>query len=277
MTLALRLAPLLPPVVLRATGEQLGTLAAVTAPSRAVVSSHLRILSRASGKKPIGVREVFRAYGRYWGEFLALASRPELVRHLVVRVEGLEHLGRAARTGPVCLLTGHIGNWDLAAAWASSYLGGLTVVAESLRPPRLYRLMAEVRSRWNIETIPSRRAEVSLYRRLRQGRHIALVADRPFGRSLRRVACAGAEAWIPDAGMLLARRAGAALIPGFALREMHGYVIRIYPPLDPSGDPASAFGHVLGEVCRDHAEQWCMLHPVLRPSDTGRTSAEGLA
>ncbi len=74
----------------------------------------------------------------------------------------------------------------------------------------------------------------------------------------------GFRGWrtFPSAGMDLARRAGATLLPVFLLRRASGYGIKIYPPLPTEGDPVTAFARVLEQEVSAHPDQWCVLYPV---------------
>jgi KDO2-lipid IV(A) lauroyltransferase len=205
---------------------------------------------------------VFAAYGRYWGEFLALAARPARFDRLTVRVEGEEHLRAAAALGPVCAVTGHLGNWDLAARFVASRLPRFAVVAEELEPPPLFRLFVSARERAGCIVIPAERGGVRLYRHLRGGGHAGIVADRVFGAGSRTVPFLGGTREFPAAGMDLARRAGASIVPVFLLRQGGGYRVHIHPQLPPWEDPVAAFARVLGAEARLFAAQYCLLYPL---------------
>jgi KDO2-lipid IV(A) lauroyltransferase len=100
-----------------------------------------------------------------------------------------------------------------------------------------------------------------LYKLWMRGGHAGLVADRVFGTGERPGPFLAGMRRFPSAGMDLARRAGAALVPVFLLREGDGYVLRVHPPLPAEEDPVPAFARALEvEVCR-HPQQWCLLYP----------------
>lgn len=268
-----------------ATGAAGGWLAGWFSPRRRLVESNLRIVAAATGAAaPAGIRtesdpsasllsvrrpdgvprasSVFAAYGRYWGEWLALAARPERLDRLAIRVDGEEHLREAAARGPVCAVTGHLGNWDLGARLAARRLPHFAVVAEELPPPELFRLMARVREAAGCAVIAAERGGVRLYRHLRRGGHAGIVADRVFGAGTRTVPFLGGIREFPAAGMDLARRAGASLLPVFLVRDRSGYRLRIHPALPLEEDPVAEFARVLGAEARLFAAQYCLLYPL---------------
>ena len=283
--LAIALACWLPFRVCAACGAAAGWLAGWFIPHRRLVAANLRVIAAATdGVVPpwipgerqeeagvcavrsrfcsLRVASVFAAYGRYWAEFLALAARPSRFDRLVVRVEGGEHLRSAAALGPVCAVTGHLGNWDMAARFVASRLPRFAVVAEELEPPALFRLFVRARERAGCLVIPAERGGVRLYRHLRGGGHVGMVADRVFGAGSRAAPFLGATREFPAAGMDLARRAGASIVPVFLLRQGGGYRVRIHPELPAWEDPVIAFARVLEAEVRLFAAQYCLLYPL---------------
>jgi len=253
-----------------------GRLAGRISPARSAVAGNLRLIASAARRpgprgavkatqKRFEPADVFASYGRYWGELLAVAAHPELCSRLDIRVEGEECLRTSVAQGSVCLLTGHLGNWDLAAWWAATRLPGLAVVAEPLEPPALFRFFSRLRERWGCRVLSAEGMGLRLFRHLRGGGHVAMVVDRPFGSGCRQAPFLGRPRQFPSAGMDLARRAGARLVPGFLVREGAGYIIRIYPPLCGNDDPASAFARVLEREIQQQPEQWCVLSPIHEP------------
>jgi phosphatidylinositol dimannoside acyltransferase len=283
--LGLELARWLPFRVCAACGAVGGWFARWILPHRSIVAANLRAIaaagdggvpSKTPGELPEGagdrsvprrsrpphVSSVFTAYGRYWGEFLALAARPERFDRLAIRVEGWEHLRRAAALGPVCAVTAHLGNWDLGARFVARRLPRFAVAAEAVEPPALFRLYLQARERAGCLVIPAERGGVCLYRHLRGGGHAGIVADRVFGSGSRSVPFLGGTREFPAAGMDLARRAGASLLPVFLVRDGSGYRLRVHPELPPWEDPVAAFARVLGAEARLFAGQYCLLYPL---------------
>ncbi len=215
---------------------------------------------------PVQPVDVFESYGAYWGEFLALATRPALTKRLRIRVEGEEHFGGWAERGPLCFLTGHLGNWDLAAAWLADRLPNLAVVAEELTPEGLFRFFTDIRRRAGYEVLPSDGSGQRLYRHLRQGGHAEMVIDRVLDGGGEPVRFLGGTRIMVSGGVKIARRAGATLIPIFLLRDGAGYVIKVHPPLGGDGDVVQEFASALECEVRQRPEQWCVLYPLYETS-----------
>lgn len=285
LQIALGLARWLPLRACAACGAAAGWLAGWFSPHYRLVAANLRIIAAAGdggGRFRIPGRRtgdaiqieigshfthlrpssVFAAYGRYWGEFLALAARPARLDGLAVRVEGEEHLRAAAARGPVCAFTGHIGNWDMAARLVARRLPNFAVVAEELEPPGLFHFFVKAREGAGCSVIPAERGGLRLYRYLRGGGHVGIVGDRVFGAGARAVPFLGGSRDFPAAGMDLARRAGAAIVPIFLVRDGSGYRLRIHPQLPAGEDPVASFGRVLESEILMFATQWCLLYPL---------------
>lgn len=267
-------ARILPPRILVPAAAHCGRCFGLLSPARATVASNLRLLrgdpvasrsrrADASSSRPVDSGELFAHYGRTWGEFLSLAADPARRRDWRVRVEGRDHLEAAARSGAVCLLSGHCGNWDLGAAVIGEDLPGLMVVAERLTPPALYSWFVRQRERQGVSVVPAAGGGRRLYRHLRRGGHAALLVDRVFGASARPAPFLGGWRTFPSGGIDLARHAGARLLPVFVWRAADGFVVRIHAPLPAVGDPVVAFARVLEAEVRAHPEQWCLLTPAL--------------
>jgi phosphatidylinositol dimannoside acyltransferase len=282
LRLGLGLARALPPRMVIKIAGWMGRVIGPRHRSAGIVAENLdRIAdweSRSCGRSEISMREcpprpvdpgpvlrvqdVFASYGAYWGELLALSARPHLLSSLSIRIEGSEHLEQAMAAGPVCLLTGHLGNWDLGAAWATQWLRPFAVISEPLRPARLFNLFSCLRGRMGCTVFSAQGDGVSFYRHLRRGGHAGIVVDRALGSEGRSVPFMGGFRRFPASAVLLARRAGASLLPTFLLREDGGYVIKVHPALGGARDPIIGFARILECEITLRPEQWCVLYPL---------------
>lgn len=270
LRIAGRLAGWLPRRWVTEVAGAIGRLAGYLATTRSLAQRNLSAIVAAGGSPKVTVGDLFAAYGRYWGEFFSLASRSEEgLARWPLTVRGAEHLERAREQGPVCLLSAHYGNWDLALAWLGPQLSGLTVVTEALQPPALFDFFARARRRWAGEVLAADGSGLRLWRRLRAGGHLALIVDRVIAAAdgeetsgARSLPFLGGWRRFPSAGVELARRAGATLLPVFLTRQGAHYELQIHPPLAPGGDPLRDFARLLERTVRRDPSQWCLLYPL---------------
>ena len=259
-------------------------------PAWVTVAKNLELVAAAGGPAE-SPDSVFAHYGRYWGEWLAFQAAPD-PRRLRIRVEGHGHLELAAIRGPVCVLSAHLGPFDLLASWLAQRLPGFTVAAEEVKPRRLFELFRGMRLRGGSETLVSDGQGRRFFRVLRDRGSIGLMADRVFGagtqlgQGRRAAPLLGGYRHFPAAGMDLAQRAGATLLPIFMLREKdsqgrNAYVIKVHPPLPGGVDPVRAYASALESEILAHPEQWSVLYPLHDaegiPASGGEVRAKGAA
>lgn len=96
-----------------------------------------------------------RSYMRYYGEAFALVgAKPEQIDARVRLVDPAEVVGTMNEGRMVVMALGHLGNWDLAGAWATRNLGRTVTVAERLKPEALFQEFLQFRESLGLEIIP---------------------------------------------------------------------------------------------------------------------------
>lgn len=142
-----------------------------------------RNLARAFPELPRGerarmARACFRHIGRE-GLAIFLLGREDAVRiRRRTEVVGIEVLQRALEEGRGALVvTGHLGNWEVAGAALAARGIPLDVVVQVQRNPLFNRDLVETRLRLGMRLIPRKDAVRSGLRSLREGRALALAAD----------------------------------------------------------------------------------------------------
>jgi len=96
-----------------------------------------------------------RSYMRYYGEAFALVgAKPEQIDARVRLVDPGEVVGTMREGRMIVLALGHLGNWDLAGAWATRNLGRTVTVAERLKPEALFQEFLQFRESLGLEIIP---------------------------------------------------------------------------------------------------------------------------
>jgi len=126
-----------------------------------------------------------RSYTRYFGEAFALVgAKPEQIDARVRLVDPQEVVGSISQGRMVVMALGHMGNWDLAGAWATRNLGRTVTVAERLKPEALFQEFLRFREGLGLEIIPLSGGGGGVFRELvRAARQptaglIPLLADR---------------------------------------------------------------------------------------------------
>ena len=217
-------------------------------------------------------RAAMRSYLRYWGEAFRLPQwGPDEVRDRVVphRADRLRD-PLSAGQGVVAALP-HMGNWDLAGAWAGTEGMPVTTVVERLRPQRLYEHFVAYRQSLGMEVLPlSGGPAVAplLERRLAQGRLVCLLADRELSGRGVRVPFLGETARLPVGPAWLARTTGAVLLPVSTSYEGDRMHLWVHAPIEVAEgarglvDATAALANTLGTAIRRDPVDWHMLQPV---------------
>ena len=253
----------------------------------------LRRLSRAG----------MRSYLRYYGEAFTLrASTPDEIAARVRLVDEENIMvPRDAGRGVVGAL-GHLGNWDLAGAYAGSFIMPVTTVAERLEPPRLFEEFREFREALGMEILALGDDGVfpSLLRAVRAQppRLVPLLADRDLAASGVEVDLFGRRSRVAAGPAALSVATGAPLLPISMTYERlrgerrrragtpWGLVIRFHPEesVDASlprkervAAATQAWVDVLAGAIAARPEDWHMLQHVfvedLDPERYARTLA----
>ncbi|MBW0255299.1 phosphatidylinositol mannoside acyltransferase [Cellulomonas sp. PS-H5] len=96
-----------------------------------------------------------RSYMRYYGESFALVgAKPDQIDARVRLVDPGEVVATMNEGRMVVMALGHLGNWDLAGAWATRNLGRTVTVAERLKPEALFQEFLRFREGIGLEIIP---------------------------------------------------------------------------------------------------------------------------
>jgi len=180
-----------------------------------------------------------------------------------VTIEGGERLADALAQGHgVLLWSAHLGNWELAAeALARSGLD-VSALARGHRDKELEHYLDERRRKAGVRIVGRCPGGREARRVLRAHGLLALLGDRRFGAGGRAVPFFGTLARLPAAPIALARRTGAALVPGFVVRTAPGrYRVQVEPPVT-STNALEALAAVLERYVRAHPEQWFVFEPV---------------
>ena len=219
------------------------------------------------------VREGMRSYLRYWCDTFRLPkwTSDEIVNHTKVINDHYLRDALAAGTGAIVSLP-HAGNWDHAGAYYCETGAPIVTVAEHLEPERLFKKFLAYRESLGMEVLDaSARSLALLSQRLRQGRLIALVADRDLSKNGVSVDFFGHPAKMPMGPALLSIQTGAPLLTAFVRYLDSGIEITFEPaveiPLTGSNSEKAAqmiqeCANRLSPHLREHLTDWHMLQRI---------------
>ncbi len=154
------------------------------------------------------------SYMRYWCDTFRIHrwSHERIEKSVSLKNDHLLRAPMAAGRGVVIALP-HSGNWDHAGAFFCQQGIPLVTVAEILKPEKLFAKFLRYREEMGFEVLGlDSRAFVTLIRRAREKRLIALVADRDLSESGITVNFFGREAKMPAGPAVLAIREGIPLV-----------------------------------------------------------------
>ncbi|CAM3171125.1 phosphatidylinositol mannoside acyltransferase [Prescottella defluvii] len=236
-----------------------------------------RNLARVLGVPPEQVpdeliRDSLRSYARYWREAFRLPSMDLVATAAAIdsSVEGQEHLERAMTEGRGAVLAlPHSGNWDMAGVWCAQNWGGLSTVAERLKPESLYQRFVDYREGLGFEIFPLSGGETppfgELAARLHDNKIVCLLGERDLAARGVPVTFFGEPTRMPAGPAKLAIETGAALLPVHCWFTDGGWGFSVDPPIDVSGGLAAATQALASRFevnIAAHPADWHMLQPL---------------
>jgi KDO2-lipid IV(A) lauroyltransferase len=220
-------------------------------------------------------REVFRNQARNYFDLFRVARLPDGEILRIVTIHGLEHLDQALSRGKgLVAVSAHLGNVDLVANSFPLQNYPITVVAEHLKPEKLYRYVAGLRSSKGIGIIPADSFLRPIFRSLRSNIIVGIAADRNLTQTGTVVDFFGAPALLPDGHVQLALRTGASIALFFSLRRPDNtFEVFVEPPLElqntgnAQDDVRAGMAQIVAGLERyigQHPEQWVIFQSVWR-------------
>jgi lauroyl/myristoyl acyltransferase len=233
---------------------------------RARVSANLaRVRPEATAAEHAAlVNDVFRHFAVCFTDLVSTNRREAQPERLVAGIEGDAHLLDAAAEGRgLVLVTAHLGNWELGGRLLAARLGRPThVVVAAEADPGVERFLRGSPAPVRFVRRRDPTAVVPLVAALRRNEVVALQGDRALGtRGDAPAEFFGAPAAFPLGPFVLARAAGAPVVPAFCLLGRRArYTIVMAPPIRVSaGGEAAALATwvaVLETMVRRAPEQW---------------------
>ena len=213
-----------------------------------------------------------RSYLRYWCDTFRSPDWDTQRIESTVTVTDVDLLLDPVRSkrGVVVALP-HAGNWDHAGSYFCSQGIPLVTVVERLKPEKLFRKFLEYRQAIGMEALPlDGRVMGTLASRLREGKLVALVADRDLSRSGIDVKFFNGIARMPAGPALLAIRTKADLLTAYVSYTNTGIHIDFRKVEIPSGETESEQVAKTVQLCANnfaagiaqHPQDWHMLQRI---------------
>jgi KDO2-lipid IV(A) lauroyltransferase len=227
-----------------------------------VSDDELRILAQAG----------MRSYLRYWCDTFRSPDWVSTRIQSTVTVNDAQLLLEPvhSKRGVVVALP-HAGNWDHAGSYFCSQGIPLVTVVERLKPEKLFLKFLAYRQAIGMEALPlDGRVMGTLASRLREGKLVALVADRDLSRSGIDVKFFDGTVRMPAGPALLALRTGADLITAFVSYTQSGIHIDFRKVDIADGATESEKVAKTVQLCadnfaagiREHPQDWHMLQRI---------------
>lgn len=225
LEMADRIARLLPRGVAYVLADRAGDAWRRASPRRRrLVAANLRRVCEATGRPSAGVafealvRNAFRNHARYYLELLRVPHYPldRIDRHVDVPQWPSFEAALAGRPG--ILVSSHLGNFEPFGTFLGMHGHRPLAPIEEIRPPALYRFLADRRGGRRVDLVPVRRARRALAQRLAAGGMIGIIGDRDLDRDGVPVMLFGHATSVPTGPAALAIMYRATLIVGRCLR-----------------------------------------------------------
>jgi KDO2-lipid IV(A) lauroyltransferase len=258
-----------------AFGAALGSAAhAILASRRHIAFDNLKLAlgdSLTDDEIKAVTRRVFRNIGRTVVEFARFRRiRPDGVRKIVVGT-GEHHFERVLKEGKgAVLVTGHFGNWELLGSWVSTLGYPVDLLVGTQHNVKVDRMLIGFRQEMGVGIIPLKTALKGVFKALRAGRMVALVADQhdPTGGLV--IDFFGRKAATPRGPAAFAVRAGCPILTAVLRRERYDrHVVLFGEPIYPphSGDDEAdirdmtlAYTRFFEDSIRRYPDQWMWTH-----------------
>ena len=216
-------------------------------------------------------RESFVNLGKSFAELMKVyfGFGNGLIRNIVIR--GSENYSEAAAKGRgVIVITGHCGNWELAALTLGVKVAPISGVVRPQNNPYLNRMVEKIRARYVNGFIYKKGALKSILTCLKKEGMVGILIDQAVIRDEGFIInFLGRGAWTTKMPALIAKKTGAPVIPVFMSREGAGHVMTIYPEVALNREEKSEsalkedtqrLSSYVDEYIKEHPTEWLWIH-----------------
>ncbi|MFB3852633.1 MAG: lysophospholipid acyltransferase family protein [Vicinamibacterales bacterium] len=228
--------------------------------------------SRTPAERRRLVRSTFRNLAACASDFLAFPSTPPERMLEMIDKSGLEHLDAAlARGRGAIVITGHLGNFELAGLALAALGYRCHTVAESIAPG-LDRLYTRFRSATGAVVAPLERGAAASLRALARREVLMLVADRAIRSASMPLRFAGGVRALPTGPAAIAISRGAPIMVAHVVLDPSGngrrYLGVVGPEISTEGLTkddvprlAQELADRLSEIVTRYPDQWFVFQP----------------
>lgn len=178
-------------------------------------------------------RRVFENLGITIFEIIQLSCLPNEKLLMRVRIDGKENLKHLLSPKGTIVISGHLGNWEMALLFAASYFGDrLLAIARKIDFAPLDRWVYNFRTRFGGEVINKTGALPDMTKSLRSGNVLATLIDQGTkpGEGIDAMFFKHKVLATPGIAML-AMRTKVPVIPAFCVRDKYGFTVILNPPV----------------------------------------------
>ena len=247
-----------------------------------------RTIAELQLRKFAGVKHesavALRVFGNLGATLMESFSLHRDVRnpHLVIECDDQGIIAQvAAQKGPVLALTGHVGNWELCAAFICSRGIPLVSIARPARSRLLQMVLERIRDGYGLNVIwrGGRSTLKTVVRELENNRVVAALLDQDIAGASELVPFFGYPVRVPTSVIEAGKKCGAEFVSAFSVRVAPGrfrFSVRRIPGSLSAAEIVKRYHEHLESQVRDFPEQWVWFHKRWRTLPEGQrmSSAE---
>ena len=269
-------------------GARIGALMRRLSPRHyQIVLANMRLAlgeGRSEAELNAMARACYTHLGKCLMEFIRLPAMSQDDLRRVVALEGAEHMEAALAGGKgAILLTGHLGNWEMAGARLVAQGFPVVAIARAQRDTALTDYILRTRESTGMKIYHRESAVKASLLALKSNEFVGMLMDQNAGDDGVFVDFFGHLASTAGGAAVFALRTGAPVLPCFGWRnpdDTHTAVVDPPEPLTRTGDQkrdilenTARYTKIVEEKIRAHPEQWFWLHKRWKsrpPQDRGQ-------
>ena len=224
----------------------------------------------SSEKRQITCR-IFQNLGKNAAEIIKFPAVSRNGIDKIIQIQGQEKMDAVLKRGKGGIfLTAHFGNWEFLAGYFASQGYTVNVLAQKLYHDKIDVFSNRLRARMEVKVISRADSLRSIIRCLKNNEFVGVVSDQNTGKKGVWVDFLGKKAFTPTGISAIARKTGAAILPGF-IRWQKGnrHLIVIEDPIELSsgGDKEADLlkntaecNRIIGDYIRKYPAEWVWFH-----------------